>query len=249
MTKIAILSDIHSPYQDDKSVELACKLLQNYNPDRVYNLGDGVDFYQFSKFSMDPERVMEFQKDLDVAYIVNKTLVSSCSAEWVYIPGNHDERWIKYLRKHPEIHGMRSLQLDSILKLNQLGIRQGKEIEYELDGRISLTHSRYCSLHSAYTAKANIEKAAQKQQSIFVGHSHRQGMFFVTGPRLMVAGVEVGCLCDPAMEYTNGHPNWQQGITFISTHATTFAIELITFHGYRDEPRWTIWREEQYTVR
>jgi len=249
MAKIALLADIHAPYQDDKSIELACLLLERFKPDRVYNLGDGYDFYQFSIFSQDPRRKLKFQEDLDVGCKVQQRLISAApEAQQYYIPGNHDERWPRHLALHQELHSLRSLDLSSILELDKLGIKLCPPQVSELDNRIILTHSRYISQMSAMTARINIDRLGQRQQSVFVGHSHRQGMFFVTGPRLSVVGVEIGCLCNP-LEYTNGFPDWQRGVCFITTEGHLFDRELITFSGMGDEQRGTVWREKEYIIK
>ena len=77
MAKIAIVADIHAPYQDNKSIELACLILQEFNPTRVYNLGDGGDFYQYSNFSQDAARVLEAQKDFERGKSIEKKLIET----------------------------------------------------------------------------------------------------------------------------------------------------------------------------
>lgn len=249
MAKIALLSDAHAPYQDKKAIELACLLIEKFAPDRVYNLGDSCDFYQFSVFSKDPRRVLGFQKDLDESEAVLAQFKSAApDAQHFYIPGNHDARWPKHLASHQEMSTLRTLDLSAILSLDKLDIALCEQQVSELDNRIILTHSRYYRRGSCATAKANIDELGQRQQSVFVGHSHHQGMYFVTGPRLSVVGVEVGCLCNP-MEYTNGFPNWQRGICFVTTEDNLFDRELITFTGIGEETRRTVWREKEYIVK
>ena len=137
MTKIALYADVHAPYQDNKSIELACKLIQLFNPDRVYDLGDGNDFYQFSKFSQDPRRRLRFQDDLDAGFAVRKQLRSAApDADSFYIPGNHDERWPKYLAMNQELSELRSLSLSSILKLDELNIELCDQQVVENEDRV-----------------------------------------------------------------------------------------------------------------
>jgi len=244
--KIAAIADTHAPFQDKRAIELACKLIEAFKPDELVHLADGSDFYAVSSFDRDPERVNQLQEELDEAYETNKTLASAApDAERFYVEsGNHEARWIRWLHKHPEINGLRALEFANLVRLEESGWQLGgMEREY-CTGRLVLRHGKRVSKHSAYSARMALEDQFF-QQSVLIGHSHRQGTFMARGPRLMVGGWEIGCLCELEPLYTR-HPNWQQGIAFVTTGTGhSFGVELITFTG-KGRKRRAIWRGQEY---
>ena len=234
MTTIVALGDVHAPYHDGRAIELACGLLVAVKPDVVIHLADGIDFYQLSSFDKEPDRVLELQDDLDQAYAVNKTLLSAApAAEWLYLDnGNHERRLWRYLTRHPEIAGLEVLNLANLLRLSDL--RWELVPEYEvLAKRLVLTHGESYSKHAGWGAKKELEKRYY-QQSVVMGHTHKIGSITARGPRLMVAGWEVGCLCTLEPDY-RANPNWQQGLAVITlseqSNVHSFAVEQITFTG------------------
>ena len=246
MEKYAIVADTHPPFQDSYAVDLACQVIADFKPDVLVHLGDGIDFYAVSHFDRDPDRVLKLQDELDSAKAVNRDLVSaSPNAKKVYIEGNHEYRWARYLMRHPEIANLKVLAIQELLGLESW---EYNEEQYSvLSNRLKFIHGRRISKHSGFSAKYALESAFH-QQSVLMGHSHRQGVHFVTGPRWMVTAVEVGCLCQP-MEYSGDTPNWQQGIALITADdSNRFGLELLTFLQ-SGRVRRVIWREREYTAK
>jgi len=56
MTKIAIPTDEHIPFQDDRARAVALKIVADYQPDIRIAGSDGVDFYMLSRFDKNPLR-------------------------------------------------------------------------------------------------------------------------------------------------------------------------------------------------
>ena len=50
--KVAWCGDIHAPFQDDYAIDLACSILEDYQPDIGINGGDSTDFYKVSRLSL-----------------------------------------------------------------------------------------------------------------------------------------------------------------------------------------------------
>jgi len=248
MTKIAMVADTHAPFHDPYAVELACKLIQAFEPDELVHLADGVDFYAVSSFDRDPERINQLQQELDAAFEVNQQLSSAAStAECYYLEtGNHEARWLRYLHKHPEINGLRALEFLNLLRLTESGWQLGGEEREYCAGRLTLRHGRRVSKHAGTSARYALDDEMH-QRSVIIGHSHRQGVIMERGPRLLVGGWEVGCLCQLEPEYAR-HPNWQQGVGFVTTGTgQSFGMELVTLTGNRRRKR-AIWRGEEYTL-
>jgi predicted phosphodiesterase len=245
--KIALVADTHPPFHDPRAVHLACKLIEAFKPDELVHLGDGIDFYAVSSFDKNPERVDKLQQEIDAAVSVNKLLSSAAGdASCYYLEGNHDQRWLRYLYRHPEVSQLEVLRFSNLLKLEESGWQLGGEEREYFAQRLVVKHGNRVSKHSAYSARYALEQH-HFQQSVAVGHTHRQGYHVVTGPRLMVAGWEIGCLCSLEPEYTR-HPNWQLGLAFVSGGSGhSFAVELVPFIT-AGKARRAIWRGEEYTA-
>ena len=245
---IAVVADTHAPYHDQRAVDLACVLIEAVKPKELVHLADGVDCYAVSSFDRDPERVITLQNEFDKAFEVNKQIAEAApEVERYYLEsGNHELRWMRYLHKHPEINGLRAMEFENLMRLEESGWKLGgMEREY-CAGRLVLKHGKRISKHAGMSARYALEEEMH-QRSVMIGHSHRQGFTPETGPRLLVGGWEVGCLCDLNPEYVR-HPNWQQGMAFITTgtgHA--FSVELALFTG-TGRIRRTIFRGQEYTA-
>lgn len=250
IAKIAIVADTHAPYQDGRAIELACKIIQDFQPDELVHLADGIDFYALSTFSRDPGRVLGLQDEVDQAYAVNVTLASAClEAEHVYLDsGNHEKRLSVYLRKHPEMHGLDVLDLKKLLRLEESGWQMGKPEREYLGGRLVLMHGHRVSKNAGWSVKRVLEERMW-QQSVIMGHSHRIGSTHGTGARLTVGGWEVGCLCDLVTDWGPRHKNWQQGIALVTIpddgRSHIFSVEQVVFVGSGRRRR-AIWRGQVY---
>lgn len=223
--RVAFIADTHCPFQDDRSIDLVCEVLQAFNPDEVCHLGDGTDFYAVSAFDKDPQRALQLQDELDVSIEVNTRLKSSCDADFYYIErSNHEERWMRYLRKHPEIHGLRLLKLWNLMELDKIGWKRGGGIrEYEFD-LIAIHGSRY-SKHAGWGVKKEMEDTAF-QKHVIMGHNHKNGWYTKSGPNRTMRGWECGCLCQIPPTY-KPNANWQQTILLTTSTLTTFYTDVV----------------------
>jgi predicted phosphodiesterase len=248
--KVAVVSDTHAPYQDGRAIELACRIIQDFQPDELVHLADGIDFYALSTFSRDPGRVLNLQEEVDQAYAVNMTLASACpEANHIYLDsGNHEKRLSAYLRKHPEMHGLDVLDLPKLLRLEESGWTLGSPEREYLAGRLVLMHGHRVSKNAGWSVKRILEERLW-QQSVVMGHSHRIGNCMATGARLLVGGWEVGCLCDLEPEWGPRHKNWQQGMATITIPNTSrshcFGVEQVVFVGSARRRR-AVWRGQVY---
>lgn len=246
--KLAVIADTHAPFHDGRAVALACKLIEAFGPDELVHLADGIDFYAVSSFDRNPDRVDRLQEEIDAAIAVNTELASAApeAARYYLESGNHEARWLRYLYRHPEVSQLEVLRFGNLLKLEESGWQLGGEEREYCAGRLVLRHGRRISKHAGRSAGFALEDEMH-QRSVMIGHSHRQGVLMERGPRLLVGGWEVGCLCGLEPEYAR-HPNWQQGLAFVeggTGHA--FSAELITFTG-SGRIRRAIWRGEEYTA-
>lgn len=223
--RVVFIADTHSPFHDNRSIDLVCLLLENFQPDEVCHLGDGVDFHSISKFDTDPQRVLQIQEELDSSIDVNTRLKSSCDADFYYIEkANHEERWMRYLRSHPEIHGLRLLKLWNLMEMDRIGWQHGGGMrEYEFD-LLAMHGTRY-SKHSGWAVKKEMEDTAF-QNHIVMGHNHKDGKYVKSGSKRTMRGWECGCLCEIPPPY-KPIANWQQTILLVTFMDNDFYVDVV----------------------
>jgi hypothetical protein len=208
-SKIAIISDIHYPFHDERTVYAVFKFIDDFKPDIIVWNGDTGDFYNISSFDKNPKRTFRFEDEL---LGIREDLLVPCAKSWSWAVqywafGNHEERLRVYLAKHPELAGL--VNLDKILGLSELGFQvlpYGGVLDYL---GFAITHgTRYSSLPNG-TARIHAQMIGG---SGVVGHSHRIGQWTYTNLRGAHTFFESGCLCRLDPDWVSQRPpNWQQG--------------------------------------
>lgn len=212
----AFIGDIHVPYHDERALGLALDFISWWKPHRLYLIGDIIDFYQLSRYDKDPERLLglqgEFDDTIQVLYRFRKAVGDKCRI--IYKEGNHEFRLVKYLWAHPEIAGLKVMQLGSLLSFADLGIQEHygyKDMLWLLPGKFLVEHGDMARKWSGYTARGMLEKRGVSGIS---GHTHRMGSNFLTNYGNGVhVWYENGCLCRLDPGFIHGLPNWQQGFS------------------------------------
>lgn len=205
-SKIVQLTDLHIPFQDNKSLNAVYDLLDNINPHQIVLTGDIFDFYELSKFDKNPDRKLTIQDEINEGFKVLKTLSSLCP-EIHFVKGNHEDRLRRFLWQNPSLASLNVLELPNLLRLNELGIIY-HDFEY-IYNQFRYTHGSIIRSESGASAKAELMKYGS---SMAHGHTHRLGMYLKTDARGTIGAYEMGCLCLTNPEYINGIPNWTQGL-------------------------------------
>ena len=236
---VVFLPDIHAPFQDDRAIELACKIIELVKPVTIIYLGDNVDWHQISKFDKDPIRLLGLQAEIDKFHEIDR-MVSSAAGKQVrryYILGNHEDRLRRYQSEHPEVSQVRGLQFDSLLGLGPTfqTIPNLQLVEGEINWRDKFIakHGKIVSKWSAWSAQK--EHMAEHQNGIS-GHTHRAGDYYMTQRGRTQKWTESGCLCSLEPIYMR-NPNWQHAITVSYFNGDGkndfFHTNLIVFSKYQ----------------
>ena len=112
-----------------------------------------------------------------------------------------------------ELSGLRSLELESLLDFDKLGMEHmdyGSVVDF-LGYRIE--HGYKASASKAYPINVSRYMAVATGSSGLCGHSHHLSMYSWTDARGSHSYIENGCLCRFDMEYA-AFPNWQQAFTY-----------------------------------
>lgn len=232
MIKIVFPTDEHRPHHDPKAVELAMRITEDFNPDLRVAGSDGLDFYNISRYDKDPRRMYEENLQVEInSWIAGQKewRDASPNASVYFLIGNHEARLEKFLWKHSMLWGLDALDLPQMLQFKALGIpwNKGQHNELELCGKLILRHGSLVRQHSAYTAKAILEREYYARNVVF-GHTHRGGTHMVTTRDGTVQAQEAFCLCDLHPEYVR-NPNWQQGLVLIEV-GDYVSIEAVPFN-------------------
>lgn len=205
-----IISDIHYPFEDPKAVNIMLKIHQHCRPETVVINGDMLDFSELSHFTRDKLADKPIKESIEEACVLIKKLQRYSNV--IYHIGNHEARLQKYLLSNaPEVEHLLKFdklinnELDTPIKIVE-NIGRDTIAKYFND-RLLIGHFNKALKNSAYTAKALVD---QYKMNIIQGHTHRLGMYYTTGAKKTLIGVEGGCLCNIRPQYVN-LPNWQAG--------------------------------------
>lgn len=211
--KSVFIPDIHSPYIDGVAFRTMLAFLRFFKPDVVFIIGDVIDFYQLSKFSKNPSRLMELQTDLDSAILsLQQIRKATPKAKIYFLKGNHEERLTKFLwTRAAELVSLRDLTVPHLLNLKEM------DIEYVESGSMVyheflVKHGNLVRARSGYTATGEMEKSGISGIS---GHTHRLSQVYKTNYNGMTTWIECGCLCQLNPEYAEGQiVDWQHGLAY-----------------------------------
>jgi predicted phosphodiesterase len=237
METAIILPDIHTPYHDDRAISVVVKYIKATKPDQIIQLGDMYDCYSLSRFDKDPARISSLQEEIDRGALIWQQLKeASPKSKLVMLEGNHERRLVKYLMKHPELHGLKALNPEVLFGLKELGIKFVRsEDTYYINNSLVATHGATddgCKLsqHAGYSAKNTLDKWGNV--SGIMGHGHRIGMSTRTlADGTMVQWIESGTLSRLKPEYVK-NPNWQHGFVVVKYTKNRFHATPVVIANY-----------------
>lgn len=254
---IVVLPDQQCPYQDPALHQLVCDWLKDEKPAEVILSGDLTDFPTLSRFAPTfgythtALEVLESSKD-----VLDDYARAAPKARRRLIPGNHEERWMKYIWKGvPELAEMFDKSLPEALELDTLGYEwvgsphaRGPAYPHAmaiLSPHIAVAHGWIARKASGSSALATLEHLGH---SIVVGHTHRQAVVGHTyhqidGSLRVLRAVEAGTLAivRGGLGYAVA-PNWTPGFVTVWLHEDgTFNLNLATYVNGT-----LFWQEDRY---
>jgi len=230
---------------DERAIAVALQIASDVNPDVIVNLGDTLDFPEWSsKFLVLPEFVLTTQPTLDAAHtFLAEQRAIAPNAEIHLLGGNHDHRLGMAIARNAmaALRLTRANQPDTwpilslpfLLRLDELAVNY---VGAYPAGRIQLTNggNRTTPLFAVHGEKLDVAKVARTERQSFVqGHIHRIAYHSETyefrGEPETVIAFSPGCLCriDGAVPSTKSgtyddgrpyrrHENWQQGLSIVT---------------------------------
>lgn len=223
-----VVNDIHAPFHDKNAVVLATKLIRYYDPDVLVYDGDVLDFHGLSTYDKNPARIWRLQDEIDTCHVEIFAPIGGAAkrAKKKFLPGNHELRLRKYLWRHPELFGLKVLELPSLLELDRFGIEYA-ELCVMVGDVLEISHGTRVSKWGGMSAKAEQELRWYAISTI-TGHVHRAGRFQTNTGGIDRIGQESPCLCSLEPEYMH-EPDWVQGLTFFEVRGGALQINTVQF--------------------
>jgi|688.fasta_scaffold210886_2 predicted phosphodiesterase len=237
--KIAVLSDIHVPYHDERALAEAVNFCKKRKPDVVLLNGDYGDWYSLSKYQKNPGK-RNFKRELKLQIQGLEWIRHQFkSAKIVFKAGNHDERWDHWLWNFaPEITNLHQTRLKSILKLKKFGIDYVGDQRPIKAGDLSIFHGH--ELPKGIASPVNVARGVfvKTYDTVMVGHHHRTSTH-VEGDwkHREVSCWSTGCLCELTPEYARIN-KFNLGFAFV----TVLQDNAVDVENYRMDLEYNIRR-------
>ena len=229
--KVAVLSDVHYPYEDQNAIKVCKAYLQDYQPDVIVFNGDITDCYTVSRYEKNVRNRPSIQDELDYTHDRLAEWVKEFpETEFKFVEGNHEERLRKHIMANAaELITIRDLAYPVLVGLEGLGI-EWIPSDHDLQiGDLMFVHGFRARKHAGTTARAHFEDYGC---SVLIGHIHRLSVAWKRNKFGNHALIENGTLCDFDVEYAK-FPDWQQGFTTVDFDGNDFAPTQHAISNYR----------------
>ena len=221
-----IISDLHFPYQHNKSIELALDFGKQKKVDCILINGDLLDFATISRHEKDFRARSIVEEFESVRAFLNALRKNFPKVKIVFKEGNHDERWEKWLYlKAPEIFDDIEFRLENRLGLGKLNIDIVKDKRPVKIGKLTVLHGHELAGGSGGVnpARATFLKTLY---SVIVGHYHKTSSHTETTMNGDVISVESqGCLCGMNPLYMPIN-KWNLGFSYVELDVKTGEYHL-----------------------
>lgn len=234
---ILIISDLHFPYHDPKSIHRAIKYGLDNKVNTIFINGDLLDCFQLSKFEKDYENRPSSKEEIELAkeFLTNLRKFFP-KAQIYYHLGNHDIRYERFMNTHSimmkDLFGDDEITLESRLGLIKLRIHLigDKQITHCGTSGLSIHHGHYIfrgAQSPVSPAKTIFDKMGM---SMICGHTHKISEFTkIDGKGAIHTCWSSGSLCELLPDYSPMANNYAHGFA----HAIIHKDDTFTLRNYR----------------
>lgn len=214
--RYVIVPDLQIPHEDSRFVKNLLQYIIDSQPYGVIFIGDNVDCTAPARWNKGTaeEFAGTLQHEFDKWRSYGEHLRRNFSGLVGVHFGNHEKRIRSYLlRDAPAFSSLRSLRLENLLSLSELGFTQLPD-HYDIAPGWVTHHGDYASI-SDIAGRTAANYGAKIGKSVICGHTHRAGIIAEStgynGRLKSRYGVEVGHgMLESKAHYTNGVMNWQK---------------------------------------
>lgn len=136
-----VLCDIHLPFHDRVTVELAVAAARKRGVVGVQLNGDTLDMHELSRFDKSPDDP-RYRDEVDMGVQLLAWLRHRLpKAVIVWKDGNHEERLRSYLcGKAPALHGLRGMDIPGQLEFDRFGVQYVSDRRVVQAGKLNIVH-------------------------------------------------------------------------------------------------------------
>lgn len=225
--RVAVLSDIHIPFHDLKTLKIALKYIDKFNPDCILLNGDVLDFEAISHWPSAPGRpdtFMELQLGREFLWHLRQRYPKS---RIVFKEGNHDQRYEKYLMEYaPKLFNIDAAKFSwhVALGVNGIGVEMVGDQRIVQVGKLSVLHGHEVRLAGVHPARSLFTKLLI---TAMAGHCHRETTHSEqTADGRLIATWSTGCLCHRSPDFAP-YNKWSSGFALVEVQASgDFTVAL-----------------------
>lgn len=203
------IPDVHAPYHSEQAVDTATKIVNWFKPDVVTVLGDFLDCNPLSRFiegSIIHKASISMQAEFDAGNKILDGFTKHCQT-LVYLEGNHENRVVSYVDKHPEVRGLVEVDKGLEFTARRKAGYKIKHLQYNECHRIG----NLFATHGTYTSVNHAAKHVQSYcRNLVYGHIHDYQASCLISPADITkkhVATSLGCLCDRNPSYMRNAPN------------------------------------------
>ena len=225
LKRVALIPDVHAPFEDKRAVALVIKALQAWGVDILVDLGDAADCYTVSSHSKDPARSNKLKDEVEGVNSFLDKLDSTGAKAKYFIKGNHEDRLERYIaEKAPELFGL--VGCEELFRLKQRGWSVTQYKDSMKLGKLHLTHD--CGNAGG---QAHSKALDTFQDNVVIGHTHRMAISYVGNAKGKThVGAMFGWLGDVKyidyMHKVSALRAWQLGFGVGYMEVTTGVVHL-----------------------
>lgn len=210
-----VLNDVHVPYHDRKTVELAIAEAKRRKVVGVLLNGDILDSHEISDHDQDPlapRYVDEIKRGRQLLSWIRSQLPR---AEIVYKEGNHEDRLGRYIAKRaPALTGLEGVDVPSFLQFEQFGVQWVGDKRIVWAGKLPILHG-----HEYRGGGGGVNPArwlyTRARYVAMCGHFHRTSEHHERNIRDRAeAAWSLGCACHLAPRWLPLN-SWNHGFAFV----------------------------------
>lgn len=217
--RVLLLSDIHIPFHDEKSLQTALEHGKYHDVDAIFLNGDTLDFYQLSSHEKDI-RLVDFATEIEQGKQFLEYLRSNFDCPIYWIDGNHEQRLQRYLMsKAPELIGVPEFKISVLLQFGRFGITEipyGSKVYF---GKLLVEHGD--KLRGAGGVQPARTLLMKFKRPVICGHFHRHSE---ATDRIYDGDLRkawsLGCLCELEPKYMPVN-DWSHGAAIIEINHDT----------------------------
>jgi hypothetical protein len=216
--RVIIWPDTHFPKEHTQAFGSFLDFLAREQPALVIQIGDLLDVQSLARWSQDTteENGQKFQHELDVTRTNLELVREVYDGPFAWIPGNHEERLIKWGRTRGRaLYGLRGISVPGLLGMDDLGIaRPVGDVEarapFPFAHDTVAVHGERLGVRAAFSVDKEMTRFGG---NVVMGHCHRLATVFRNVGDRATWGMEAGHLSDrkQADYVAYGEADWRMG--------------------------------------